>query len=331
MARRNKRIIDEYDLILGPSKKNNEELYKITKKNYSNGEKRTSSKVNYTEENVQKTIENFKKVKKIIDEESKVGKKREKQKKKKKKKKMNKRLKKFIIFNIVLIILLITLVILALTLPFFNLKEIYFTKESEYDKDELATSVGIELGKNTFINLFKINTNSLNEKYPYIGSLDFKYSFPNKIGITVNSRSKRYYVLNKEDSKYYGISETGYILETFKDTSMWKNEILVNGVTFDNKVVLGSKINEFDYEKLTNFEKYYTKIINTIENSKITKVDFENAYMKIYINSSVYVIFRVSDSPEKYNFNVLNLILKDIGDQKGTIDMTKDNPTFVKK
>ena len=329
MARRNKRLTDDYDLILSPQKKSSEDLYKIAKKEpVKNGDKYQRKKINYTEENVKETIENFKKVKKIIDEESRVGKVRKKQKKKKKK--MNKKLKKFLVVNTVLIILLITLFVLALTLPVFNLKEVYLLEEGDYTIEELSSTVGIEMNKNIFINLFKINTSALSEKYPYIGSLDFKYSFPNKIGIKVNSRSKRYYALNKEDSKYYGVSETGYILESFKDTSMWKDEILVNGITFENNVVLGTKINDFDYEKLVNFEKYYDVIINNIENTKITRVTFENAYMKIYINSSVNVIFRVTDSPQKYNMGVLLLILKDIGDQKGTIDMTKENPTFVK-
>ncbi|MBR1883416.1 MAG: FtsQ-type POTRA domain-containing protein [Clostridia bacterium] len=324
--------MDMYNIVLDTKTKKksstNNSSNSSNGKNSSSGNRKSSKTefkkpVNYTKANVAETMQNFNKVKKIIDEES-------RKKKKSRKKKMNKKLKKFIIFLVVFFILVITLVTLSLTLPLFKLESVFMVNTDEYSADEIAKCISLDLNENIFIAMFRARKENLASSFPLIDDLKYRYSFPNKLGFEVIERTKRYYVYNKEDNSYYTLSVTGYILDTLKDTGNWKDEILVSGITFENNIVIGTKINEVDLKKLNNFEVFYDALVSNIDECKITRVTFENIYMKIYVNSSVEIIFRAYDDVEKYNFSLIKLILKDVQNQKGIIDMTKENPTFVK-
>lgn len=271
------------------------------------------------------TMEEFKRVKKIIDKESASV---------KKKKKVNKKRRKAIIILwtslIIIIVLIITCIILMLTLPIFNISRFEIKGTERYIAEDIASTTNLNIGTNIFISLFKLNKNGINNIYPYIETLNIRYKFPSVIKFDVNERKSRYYAFNKDDSCYYLLDKEGYILDKLEDSSLWEDEILVVGITFENNVVLGDKINDIDIKRLGNFEKFYNELTTSIQESKVTRVTFVNEYMKIYVNSKIEIVFESRKDISDYNFLMVKAIMNDVEGQMGIIDMTRKDPTFVK-
>lgn len=299
--------------------------YKLIDFSTKNSSNEISSKNYNVYANPKNSMDEFKRVKKIIDEESMNVKKKKKRKKKKG--------KYFFIFKTALLAFLALIVlctILVFTLPLFDLKKVEIIGTEKYTAEDIAGSINLKLSENIFISMFRANKDKVQNEFPYIEDLKIKYRFPNTVRLVVHEREDRYYALNKENSKYYIIDKNGYILDKRDDTSSWEDQILVSGVTFENKVVLGDKINDIDIKRLNSFENFYNAILSNLEGSSVTRVTFVNEYMKIYVNSSVEIVFETRKDVSEYSFQLLKLILKDIEGQKGTIDMTRENPTFVK-
>lgn len=161
---------------------------------------------------------------------------------------------------------------------------------------------------------------------PYIDKVKLHIKFPNDIVIEVEERKSLFYAYDKENKVYYRISDEGYILEKAEKRN--EEEIILIGITFDEDVKFGSKINEIDMQKLYIYEQIYNEYTSSSMTGKITKVSFENSLTTITINDKLSVIFP-NLTNLKYNMALLKGIIKNIGeDSSGIIDLNKENPTY---
>lgn len=244
---------------------------------------------------------------------------------------INERKKKKRVFKIITIFVVIGLIItsiyLLLTLEEFKLKSINLNETEKYSKDEIIQKADLEIGKNTFISFFTCDRKTVTT-LPYVESIKLKIKMPNQIDIEVVERTGKYYAYDKDNNIFYKLSEDGYILESVDINSKTQNEILVTGITFDNEVMLGKKINDTDLSKLGVYKKIEEEFKNSKINGNITKVSFENSLTTITINDKLNVIFP-NDTDLEYKMSFLKGILAKIGESSvGVIDMTKTNPTY---
>lgn len=232
-----------------------------------------------------------------------------------------------IIFVFFLIGILIAAGYLLCTLEAFNLKNINLNETEKYSKEEIVNKAGIEIGKNTFLEFFTSDKNNVSTM-PYVESIKLSIKFPNEINIKVVERTGKYYAYDKDKDMFYMLSEDGYILEDANINNKKEDEILLVGITFDNEVMLGKKINDIDLTKLKIFKKIEKEFIDDKINGKITKISFENSLTTITINDKLSVIFP-NDTDLEYKMVFLKTILESIPeDSVGIIDMTKTKPTY---
>ena len=232
-----------------------------------------------------------------------------------------------IIFIFFFIGVLIAVGYLLCTLEAFNLKNINLNETEKYSKEEIVSKAGIEIGKNTFLEFFTSDKKNVSTM-PYVESIKLSVKFPNEINIEVIERTGKYYAYDKDKNIFYMLSEDGYILENADINNKKEDEILLVGITFDNEVMLGKKINDIDLTKLKIFKKIEKEFIDDKINGKITKISFENSLTTITINDKLSVIFP-NDTDLEYKMVFLKTILESIPeDSVGIIDMTKTKPTY---
>lgn len=244
---------------------------------------------------------------------------------------VNQRKKKKRASKIIFIFLLIGLLIsggyLLCTLDTFNLKNVNLNETEKYSKEEIVSKAGIEVGKNTFIEFFTCDKNNVST-LPYVESIKLSIKFPNEINVKVVERTGKYYAYDKDKDMFYMLSEDGYILEDANINNKKEDDILLVGITFDNDVMLGKKINDIDLTKLKIFKKIEKEFTDDKINGKITKLSFENSLTTITINDKLNVIFP-NDTDLEYKMVFLKTILESIPeDSVGIIDMTKTKPTY---
>jgi cell division protein FtsQ len=233
---------------------------------------------------------------------------------------------------ILFIIVILSLFIIAssyylIKTPKFNIKSIVVEGNNKIKIDDIITKSGIKIGDNVVESLFKANKKDI-LAMPYISDIKLSINFPSEIKIKVTEMESLYYAYDKEKNVYYRLNEYGIILEVCDKIDLIEKEILVNGITFDDEVKLGTKINDIDFSKIQVYKNIELEFKNIFPKEKITKVNFENSLTRIYINDKIEIILP-NDTNLKYNLTVLKEIISNVGDVQGTIDMTKDNPTFI--
>jgi len=228
---------------------------------------------------------------------------------------------------IVIILAIIAALYYLLSTPKFNISSISVTGNNIVAVDEVLSNSGVKLGDNVVKSYFKVDRNKLTS-IPYIENVNVSIKLPYELNITVKERVSIYYAYDKEKNVYYRLDENGVILEICDRIELKKQELLVNGITFDHEVILGTKINAIDYSKILVYEKIEDEFYKNFPEQHITKVSFNNSLTTIYINDKVEVILP-NDTNIQYNLTFLKEILDKVSDVKGTIDMTKDNPTFI--
>jgi len=234
-------------------------------------------------------------------------------------------------------LILITVIILSLFIivssyyllksPKFNITSISVIGNNKINVEDIITMSKINLGDNVIESLFAINKKNI-LSIPYISNIHLSINFPSEIVIKVTERESIYYAYDKEKNMYYRIDENGIILEACDKIDLREKEILVNGITFDDEVKLSTKINDIDYSKIQVYREIEKEVSNILPEEKITKVNFENSLTKIYLNDKIEVILP-NDTDLKYNLTFLKDIISNVGDVNGSIDMTKENPTFI--
>lgn len=232
-----------------------------------------------------------------------------------------------IIFIFFIIGILISGIYLLLTLENFNLVKVNLNETSKYSKQDIVNKAGIEVGKNIFIEYFKSDKKAVTT-LPYVESIKLRLKLPNEININVVERTSKYFAYDKDSGKFFSLSEDGYILEEIDINGKKNDEILLTGVTFDDDVMLGKKINDIDLSKIDIYKKIEKEFKKDNISGNITKVSFENSLTTITINDKLNIIFP-NDSDLEYKMVFLKTILQSIAeDSVGVIDMTKTRPTY---
>lgn len=232
-----------------------------------------------------------------------------------------------IIFFFVIFGAMIAGVYLLLTLKAFNLENVELNETMKYSKEDIVNKAGIEVGKNIFTEYFTSDKKAVTT-LPYVESIKLKLKLPNEIKIDVVERTSKYFAYDKDNNKFFSLSDDGYILEEVDINSKKNDEILLTGVTFDDEVMLGKKINDTDLSKIETYKKIEKEFKKDEISGKITKVSFENSLTTITINDKLNIIFP-NDTDLEYKMVFLKTILKSIAeDSVGVIDMTKTRPTY---
>lgn len=243
-------------------------------------------------------------------------------KERKKKRKVARIILFFVIFGT-----MIAGVYLLLTLKTFNLENVELNETTKYSKEDIVNKAGIEVGKNIFIEYFTSDKKAVTT-LPYVESIKLKLKLPNEIKIDVVERTSKYFAYDKDNNKFFSLSDDGYILEEVDINNKKNDEILLTGVTFDDEVMLGKKINDTDLSKIGIYKKIEKEFKKDEISGKITKVSFENSLTTITINDKLNIIFP-NDTDLEYKMVFLKTILKSIAeDSVGVIDMTKTRPTY---
>lgn len=243
------------------------------------------------------------------------------------KKKQQKKKAIFLTIFIIVTIAIIATLYYLLNTPKFNISSISVTGNNIVTVDEVISNSGVKLGDNVVKSYFKVDRNKLID-IPYIDAINVSIKLPYELNINVKERVSIYYAYDKEKNVYYRLDENGVILEACDRIELKNNELLVNGITFDQEVILGTRINEIDYSKILVYEKIAKEFNKIFSEQQITKVSFENSLTTIYINDKIEVILP-NDTNLQYNLTFLKEILDKVSDVKGTIDMTKDDPTLI--
>lgn len=228
--------------------------------------------------------------------------------------------------------LLFTIIIIAgsyllLKHPTFDIKSFKLEGTDRYTIDEVTKQLGLITNKNIFIQALKCNKKNLSS-LPYIKKINLKFNLPDEIKIEVVERKSKYFAYDKEKHVYYKLDEEGNILEETTIDKKSEDELLIHGITFDNEVILGTKINDIDMSKILVFLKIDDEFLKSKINRNITKVNFENSLTTLTLNDKLNVIFPNSDNLS-YKMALLGEILKSIGeDSGGVLDLTQTNPTY---
>lgn len=213
--------------------------------------------------------------------------------------------------------------------PQFNITSIVVTGNSDnkVTSDEIIAKSGVSIGKNVITSMFKVDKKNI-LTIPYVSTVKVSFKLPSELVLNIAERKSVYFAFDKDKNVYYRLDENGIVLEECNSIELKQQEILVSGITFDDKVQLGSRINDIDYSKLLVYKKIEEGINSIMPDEHITKIGFENSLTNIYLNDKIEVILP-NDTNLTYNLNFLKDILHNVGDVQGTIDMTKDNPTFI--
>lgn len=231
------------------------------------------------------------------------------------------------LFVIFLLAAITTCIYLLLKHQTFNIIAFNLDGTEKYTSDQITEKLGINIGENIFIQTLSADKKKIAE-FPYIESVDFDFHLPNVLSIKVVERIPKYFAYDKEKNTFFKIDENGYILEQSKIENKSENELLVYGITFDDEVVLGDKVNEIDMSKIFVFLDVKNEFEKSGINRNITKVNFENSLTTLTLNDKLNVIFPNNDDLT-YKMALLGEILKSIGeDAVGTVDLNKTDPTY---
>lgn len=245
--------------------------------------------------------------------------------KKNKKKKSKKGLIHF--FVILLLILISYLIYFLCTSSKFAITQINVTGNIKYSVDEIINNSYIKVSKNIFL-MKTSNKEKCIENLAFIKSAKVTRKFPNEVNIDVTERTSRYLAYDKDKNVYYKLDDEGVILEESTIDQKTDSELLTYGITFDDEVKLGNKINDSDLSKLVIYKKIEDEIGKSNIKLPITKLNFENSLTTIVLNDKLSIVFP-NDTNLEYNIRFLgNIISKISEDSVGVIDMTKSDPTF---
>lgn len=235
------------------------------------------------------------------------------------------------IIKLVLFFLFISLIIAGIYLllkhPTFNIRSFKLEGTEKYTIDDITNQLKLQTGKNIFTQTLKCDKKNIST-LPYVERIKFKYNLPDELGIQIIERKSKYFAFDKEKNKYYKLDKDGYILEESTVDKKSEDELLLQGITFDNEVISGDKINDIDMSKILIFLEINNEFEKSKINRKITKVNFENSLTTLTLNDKLNVIFPNKDNLS-YKMVMLGEILKSIGeDSGGVLDLTQTNPTY---
>ena len=302
--------IDDDEIIIGVSKKEEQKKQEKNKISQSNKDKNKNKK---GKTNKKKTKQqNKKKISKEITEEF-----------------IRKRAKKAKIRKIFIItILILVAIILAMFSPLFNIKNIIINGNSKISTNEIISLSQIELEEN----MFKVNSTKVIKQIKenaYISTVKITRNIPSTITITIEERIPAYLI--ECNGNYAYVDKQGYILEISQEKL--ELPILQGETTEISNITAGGRLEKKDLQKLEIVIKMM-EVAQSIEISNlITRIDIKNI-------DDIELIFETKEKTAHLGngtnllnkMNSIKRILEKEEGNKGEIfvnmDLNKDNPVF---
>ena len=193
----------------------------------------------------------------------------------KKKKRKLKGIAKLIIF-----ILIITGLIAFLKSSFFTLNKISVKGNDKVSSDEIIKLSKLEINKNMFQKeLISLNQNL--KKNPYIKNSSFKINSSSEITLQIKERVEKYYIT--ASNKFYTIDNSGMIIRETQSTP--ENLIKISMIkTEENKVKVGTKLNDLDIKDIEEISKILENYIYTMKNDIKVSEAYYNEKIGYVIN-----------------------------------------------
>lgn len=231
-----------------------------------------------------------------------------------------------LVFTFILIAISICTIFLILKLPYFNISSIEVYGNNIYANGDIVAALKSELGKNIFIEKF---FTKINVELPYVESTKVKIKLPNTLSVVVEERASIYFAYDKENNVYNRLDKNGYILEKCSDIKeKSEEEILIYGVSFNNEIVLGEKIDDVYIQRLDNFFELKKKLDVNFKENVITKVSLENSLTTVTLDDKLNIKFNLN-ADINYSISLLKAIIDKIPEgSAGILDMTKSDPIF---
>ena len=240
----------------------------------------------------------------------------------KKKKKANKQVS-MTISIFLLIFITIGVVAGCLITPTFDIQSVQIEDGTNVKSAALKKYFSVIMGKNIFL----ISTSDLEdsvEQHPYVYKANVKRSFPNQVTVTYTERKP--YLFLKYIESYVLMDKYGSLLEIKKENDMPELPIIY-GIDVE-EYIPGEKLGGIEGLKFEN-------VVYLLETA--TQTNFEYTISEInYIDTEEMIISTkelnveiIYGSIERQILNdkiiYLNQVLKQLGDKKGTLDISSDN------
>lgn len=248
----------------------------------------------------------------------------------KSKKKNSKKSPKKVLLSIFFIILFFALIYLGYFLctnSKFSIQKINVSGNTKYTSEQIIEASNLSLNRNIFLFNDKKHE-QLIDTLAFVKTSKISRKFPDTLNIAIEERKAKYIAYDKDNNLYYLLDDQGVILESVNIENKTTDELLTYGITFDDNVKFGDKINDSDLSKLNVYNEIEQKVTENSINLPITRLNFENSLTTIVLNDKISVVLP-NDTNLDYNITFLSNILKQIPeDSVGTLDMTKSNPVF---
>jgi len=231
-----------------------------------------------------------------------------------KRKKKNRRIK-FLLKTILLLGIIIGGIAFAIISPIFNMKEIQVLGNEQVSKETIVSLSGLKTEENIFrFGIFKVMSNI--KENAYIERVKIHRKIPSTVQIEVEERKHNYSI--DFLGKYAYINTQGYILEIAEDS---KQKVILQGIeTPEEQMVVGSRLNNEDLEKLEDV----IKIINATKeyelDTKVTNIDMsdKNEY-SIYLEEEGKKVHLGSSSNLSNKMLYVNAIIEEEKGKAGEI------------
>lgn len=234
-------------------------------------------------------------------------------------KKRNKKIK-FVLKMVVIVGMIVGGTIFAMVSPVFNITDIQVINNHQISAETIISLSEIKMGENIFQFSSQKTVEHIKEN-AYIEEVKIHRKIPNIIEIEVEERTHNYSV--DFLGKYAYINKQGYILEIAEDS---KQKIVIQGITTtEEQVVVGSRLNNEDLEKLEDVIKIMNVAKEYNLDTKVTSIDIsdKNEY-SIYLEEEKKKVHLGDNSNLSNKMLYVNSIIEEEKGKAGDIFVNGD-------
>ncbi len=226
-----------------------------------------------------------------------------------------------------LFLILVIFSVYLITQNKFAIKNIVIKGNTKYNIEELNSKINCK-GKNIFTISISNIENSL-KSYPYIEKTVVYKKIPDEVFVNIVERKPKYYAINDKKNDIVILDKEGVILESITKDLFAYDTFLLEGISFDDEIKYGEKINNVDLSKLTALENVLEEYNKQKIEKKITNIKFDSYKLVLTLDEKIKV--KIEESKElEYKVRFLKKILHEIEDVPSEIDMTLDSPLYKK-
>lgn len=208
----------------------------------------------------------------------------------------------------------------AMISPIFNIKDIQVSNNNQVSAETIISLSEIKIEEN----IFRFNSSKATDKIKenaYIEKVKIHRKIPNTIQIEVEERTHNYSV--DFLGKYAYINNQGYVLEIAEDS---KQKPIIQGIaTLEEQVLVGSRLNNEDLEKLEDVIKIIKATKEYNLDAKVTSIDIsdKNEY-SIYLEEEKKRVHLGDNSNLSNKMLYVNSIIEEEKGKAGDIFVNGD-------